>query len=218
LIHSVAEAKRQSKISDETAGGYGATHQSKTRERHIRKGEPLWSQGDDPNLIWTIQRGHATIKIADSNGNQSIIQVCSQGHSLCLAASILGRPLPCSAIAASDVVASATPRSVFLKDYEKQSPAMREMIHQMASNFCQSHVDRLLTTVKQRMARLLDRLHVQFRGARVPFGRQELAEMVGIRSETVSRTLVPWESVGMITSKTNQVQIVLPEKLKKIHT
>jgi CRP/FNR family transcriptional regulator len=186
--------------------------------RAFKKGELLWAAGSDPGHVWTIERGHVAIGITDADGDNSIVQVCTHGQSLCPAAALLGRPFPCNAVASEDLVATAVPRSSVLKSWGGLAPWVRGMFHQMASDLCGSHLahSQAPTTARHRIARLLERLDIQFQGAALPFRRQDLAEMSGTTVETAIRTLGPWEKKGIIHSETHSVQVVRSSELQGI--
>ena len=46
-----------------------------------------------------------------------------------------------------------------------------------------------------------------------PLSRQDLAEMTGTTLYTVSRTLSQWEKDGLVSSRREQVTLLLPHQL-----
>lgn len=203
----LADAEAQSR--DMTAG----------RQRTFKKGEVLWAAGEEPDTVWTVQKGHAFIEISGPEGVNAIVQVCTQGHTLCPAAAMTGGAMPCRAVASADLVATAVPRHVFMRAFDALPLVGRHALEQVAADFCQSHVERsqAATSVKNRLAKLLERLHIQFGGAALPFSGQELADMSGTRQETVSRTLVPWKRSGVIRGSMSTLEVLHSAQLESFH-
>lgn len=186
-------------------------------QRRFSKGEALWAAGEDPDMVWTVQQGHAVIEIGSADGGNAIVQVCTHGHTLCPSAAILGGPYPCRAVASADLVATAMPRTQFMRSFDSVPPTGRQALHQVAADFCQGHKERSHSTssVKHRLAMLLERLHIQFQGAVLPFGGQELADMSGTRQETVSRVLGPWKASGVLRGRTGSVEVINSSHLQR---
>lgn len=186
--------------------------------RSFRKGEALWEAGDDPTVVWAVQQGYATIEFENDKGGRAMVQVCRQGQSLCPAAAILGRPFPCRAVASADLVAVAVPAGTMQRALGLMAPEAASQVRQIAEEMCQSHIEHSQEALpaRVRLAKLLERLHLQFRGLSLPFGRSALADMSGVSPETVSRTLHPWEQLGIISSGTNSVKVLLPAQLQAL--
>jgi CRP/FNR family transcriptional regulator len=173
------------------------------------KGQPIWHAGEEPDAIWVVKSGRVNMCIESAEGNASIVQFCTKAQAFCPAAAIAGRPCPCSAMAATEVQAVAIPRAKFMKVFEKLPTLAKDLLKQMAPQFCEAHAQQAeaMAPVRSRLASLLSRLNERFRGAEIPFTRQELANMSGTTVETTIRTLSQWEKDGVIRSERGSIHI-----------
>lgn len=187
--------------------------QGKVRE--VAKGDALWEVGDRPDTVWHVQKGKANMVIGNAEGREAIVHYCGRAQTFCIAAAISGKPMPCMAVAATDMTLVAMPRSGFL-DLFKRIPAFaRALMEQMAGQVCQSHqVSALIASpVRGRLAELLTRLNRDYAGEELPFTRQELANMSGTTVESAIRALSDWEKEGVIHTTRGNISVRQPEAL-----
>ncbi|HXB96811.1 MAG TPA: cyclic nucleotide-binding domain-containing protein, partial [bacterium] len=71
--------------------------------RQIAKGEALWTEGTLPDTLWHVESGKVNMVITSAEGKDSIVHYCTRAQTICLAAAISGKPMPCSAVAATDL-------------------------------------------------------------------------------------------------------------------
>jgi len=186
--------------------------------RHVAKGDALWSEGDRPETLWHVQTGKVNMVITSADGKDSIVHYCTKAQTICLAAAISGKPMPCSAVAATDLVLTAVPRRRFLDLFKALPSFARGIMEQMAGQVCESHRRSALTatSVRDRLADLLGRLHRDFAGRSLPFTRQELANMTGTTVESAIRTLSEWEKEGVIETHRGTITVRQPSALESV--
>jgi CRP-like cAMP-binding protein len=184
--------------------------------RQIAKGETLWAEGSMPETLWHVQSGKVNMVITSADGKDSIVHYCTKAQTVCLAAAISGKPMPCSAVAATDLTLMAIPRRRFLDIFKSLPSFARGIMEQMAGQVCESHRVSAMTatTVKERLADLLGRLHRDFDGRNLPFTRQELANMTGTTVESAIRTLSEWEKEGVIETHRGTITVLRPAALE----
>ena len=186
--------------------------------KQLRKGEALWDEGDAPDTLWHVEQGKANLVITDSEGRESIVQYCSHAQTFCLAAAISGKPLPCRAVAASDMTVVAIPRPRFLALFKALPGFARGIMEQMAGQVCESHRRSALSAnpVRERLADLLTRLHGDYAGQALPFTRRELAHMSGTTVESTIRALSDWEKEGVIQTTRGSIAVRQPRALAQV--
>jgi len=184
-------------------------------QRKLPKGDSIWHAGDDPEAVWMVKEGRASMVIEGSEGASAVVHFCTTAETFCPAAAISGRPYPCSAVAATDMVLVSAPRSSFMKLLNNLPEFARKLINQMASQVCDSHCRQAQSTapVKSRLASLLGNLHRRYDGHDLPFTRQDLANMSGTTVESAIRTLSQWEKNGVIESGRGSIHVKQPETL-----
>ena len=186
-------------------------------ERKIPKGGYIWQAGDDPESVYIVQEGRANMVIEAAEGNASLVHFCTKAQTFCPAAAISGKPYPCSAIAATEMTVVSVPRSRFMALFNKLPGFARQLLTQMAPQVCESHCMQAqsMAPVKSRLATALSSLNERYHGAKIPFTRQELANMTGTTVETTIRTLSDWEKNGVIESQRGRIQIRQLEVLEE---
>ena len=186
--------------------------------RQIAKGETLWAEGSMPETLWHVQSGKVNMVITSAEGKDSIVHYCTRAQTICLAAAISGKPMPCSAVAATDLTLVAIPRRRFLDIFKALPSFARGIMEQMAGQVCDSHRLSAMTatTVRERLADLLGRLHRDFDGRSLPFTRQELANMTGTTVESAIRTLSEWEKEGVIETHRGTITVRQPAALESL--
>jgi CRP-like cAMP-binding protein len=186
--------------------------------RQIAKGETLWGEGALPDTLWHVQSGKVNMVITSSDGKDSIVHYCTKAQTLCVAAAISGKAMPCSAVAATDLTMVAIPRRRFLDLFKALPSFARGIMEQMAGQVCESHRVSAMTatTVRERLADLLGRLHRDFAGRSLPFTRQELANMTGTTVESAIRTLSEWEKDGVIETHRGTITVRQPAALEAL--
>jgi CRP/FNR family transcriptional regulator len=186
-------------------------------ERKVAKGDYIWQAGDSPEAVYLVQEGRAHMVIEGAEGNATLVQFCTKAQTFCPAAAIAGKPYPCSARAATDMVVLAVPRSSFMGLVNKLPDFAKQLLTQLAPQVCASHCVQAqsMAPVKTRLATVLASLNQRFKGAKIPFTRQELANMAGTTVETTIRTLSDWEKDGVIESGRGNIQVRQPQALEE---
>lgn len=187
-------------------------------EKKIAKGDFIWQAGDEPDAVYIVQEGRANMCIQGSEGNAALVHFCTKAQTFCPAAAIYGKPYPCSAVAATDMTLTAVPRSKFMALFNKLPGFARQLLTQMAPQVCESHCLQAQSTepVKFRLASALSSLNQRFKGAQIPFTRQDLANMTGTTVETTIRTLSDWEKHGVIESARGSIKVRQLEALEEV--
>lgn len=179
------------------------------RTIQVGKGEEVFSYGDDPDTLWLVKEGRIHLTKTSSAGAESLVAFYGAGQSFCVAATIVGKPFPCSAHAAVDSVLVAVPASSFKRLFDQLPAFAKRLLTEMAPQFCDAHCDCALNveSVETRLAATMLRLDRQFDGGSIPFTRQELAQMVNTTVESCIRTLSAWNKKGWIEGGRGEVLV-----------
>lgn len=188
------------------------------RAIHVPKGEPIFTSGDDPDTLWLVKEGRVHLTKMGSNGAESLVAFYGSGQSFCVAATIVGKPFPCSAHAAVDSELLAVPASAFKKLFEQLPAFAKRLLTEMAPQFCDAHCDCALNveSVEVRLASTLLRLDRQFEGGNIPFTRAELAQMVNTTVESCIRTLSSWSKQGWVEGTRGELKVQQRKELEAV--
>ena len=161
----------------------------------------LYRIGERGRVVFTLRRGLAKLVKYLPDGNQRIVRLLRHSDTLGLEA-LLGQPYPHDAIALTRCEVCTIPVSLVERLGHEQSRLCHELMMRWQQALAEA--DRWLAefstgTARQRVARLLLWLSETAPGQPVPlFGREDLGAMLGLTTETVSRTIAELRRNGLI--------------------
>lgn len=194
-----------------------AKFSSRTTLHVFACGEPILRQGDVATGLWVLRGGLASIHVTDQDGRAHIVRLASPGE-------VLGA---CGGGKTGTYCygATALQEQVYVCHLPLQSdpnmicehPAVADALlgamgDALASSYRKMHV-MATRNASGRLAVLLlelDRLHD------LDLSRQQMAEMIGVTTETAVRTLTAFKQEGLVRSVGKRIQILAPERLRSI--
>ncbi|WP_269227628.1 Crp/Fnr family transcriptional regulator [Flavobacterium eburneipallidum] len=190
----------------------------------IKKGEPIFEEGDLVNGIFCIKEGVCKLSKLSSNGKDQIVKLIKAGELLGQRSMISDEPANLSAIALEDMQVCFIPKSEMLNMFDSNNKFSMNLMKSLCGDLKETN-DHLVSvsqkTVKERLAETL--LHLEDNFGKNPDGslhiqlsREELAGMIGTATESCIRLLSDFKKLGLI--ELNGKKIVLKDinKLKKI--
>lgn len=197
------------------------------RKVSLRKGQPLFAQGERADAVYLLLEGRVKVSEASASGHSVVLRLEAPGALLGLLAALGGEPCyPVTAEALEPCVAArwdggelATQMKRFPQLAVAALPVVLARLREV-----QDQVRELATErVERRVARLVVRL-VRQAGQKTPEGvrvdvaltRQELAEMSGTTLYTVSRLLSQWSAQGIVQSRGKKLLVTQPHALVRL--
>lgn len=181
----------------------------------------LISQNSKTNSIYTIRKGIVKLESRLSDGGKRIVRLLSHGDTLGLQAWQMGEH-PHDAVALTEVELCHIPYEK-LEDLQKHNSDLnRELIYRSCVDSRQA--DKWITefstgSVIRRMAYLIRYLLEiqQVTGDEVQlFGREDMAAILGVRQESISRTLSQFKTQEILTQLKRDSYRVDRNKLEDI--
>jgi CRP/FNR family transcriptional regulator len=177
--------------------------------RTLPKGHILFVEGEDSETVYLVERGVVKVFRSLESGRELIIGLFRFGEAVGEVAVIDGLPYPASAAAHEEAVVLTMPRASYLhylKSFDGTAIALiRDLMLRMRT--MQRRMEDLGGgDVEYRLARVLQGFCATCRNADgalvlpVPLTRQDLADMVGARVETVIRIMSRWQKEGLVGS------------------
>ena len=174
--------------------------------RKYSKGLPIFSEGAAGVYYYQIISGTVSIVNVKEDGSDFIQGIFREGQAFGTSAVMLGEPYPASAIAASDVVLIRLGRDAFfvmLKEHPEVllnlTIALSRKLYQkafigkgIASQGPEERIGTLLTVLKKESG------CAETQRYRLELSRQQIADMIGLRVETVIRAMKKLEEKGMV--------------------
>jgi CRP-like cAMP-binding protein len=194
-----------------------ALDQSKV-DRDYVAGQAIFHQGEACDGLYCIESGTIAVRKVDEQGNMVLVRLCTSGETLGYRTFFAGGHYGAMAEAVESSRLCFIPRAT-VEALLERNPALtlrftRRMAQELelsdeqrmqASLSVRVRICHLILALKERFGR---RLNDGSWSVNVPLSRQDMAEMVGSRSETITRTLTRLEAEGLVTI--NRREILIP--------
>ena len=186
-----------------------------SRERHVTRGEFVFHQGTPARNLYMLISGSIRLTQITGKGQVVAMKVFAPGSLFGMLAVLGEGTFPGSTQAVKDSVVLEIPGSAFRNLIHEKAEVGEYVIAQLVTQLHAAH-DRIREqcseAVEQRIARCILRLCDRFGQQNgvgllidIPLTRQDIAELVGTRLETVSRTIRRWEQADIVVCKREQV-------------
>ncbi len=187
-----------------------------------KKGELICKQGVMVSTLMYIEKGLAKVFL-DDGINSLVLKILPENNLLGLAAvTDEFNTHQYSAKAYIDTEVLQIDVRYFRQLLKQNSDFAKEIIDVLSSNAVQIYGRFFCITHKQSYGRLADiilcladRIFKKC-GFELPLSRQDLAELTGMSSETVIRTLKKFESEGLILMEGKNIEVIDYKRLKQI--
>jgi CRP-like cAMP-binding protein len=191
---------------------------------NIKKGEPLFTEGENVNGIFCIKDGVCKLTKLSANGNDQIVKLITKGELLGQRSMISDEPVNLSAIALEDMEVCFIPKTEIMGLFNQNNQFSMNVIKAICGDLkdADDHVVTMAQkSVKQRLAETLVHLHDTFGTAAdnslsVKLSREELAGMVGTATESCIRLLSEFNKLGIISLSGKKITIVDKDKLLRV--
>lgn len=176
------------------------------QRRHYARGETILAAGDDATVCATITRGAAKLSTIDAQGRERIVALA---HPAGMVGQMFGASQTLHVTALTETDACLFPRDRFARLADEHPALTRRMLADAHRALDESRVLIDLISKREAKGRVAALLLAFSRAASdapchdtrqfdLPLTRGEIAEMLGVTIETVSRTLTAFEQAGLI--------------------
>ncbi|MCF7925991.1 MAG: Crp/Fnr family transcriptional regulator [Candidatus Izimaplasma sp.] len=188
------------------------------REITIKKGAYLFHQGDPLTMMYYLRDGLVKVLKLHSNGEEKIFDIVGKNDFLALLAILQKKDLyPASAIALTDLILNVSTKADVLNAYTTNQP-FKEACIDCASNraiLFQDHLFQLsnastddkiigvLTHLAQQLGTFKDDIYT----VDIPLNQTDLANIINVRRETLSRKLTELKKQEKITIDKNTYKL-----------
>ena len=181
--------------------------------------DALYRMRERGGAMFTLRSGAMKLLQYLPDGSQRIVRLLKDSDVLGLEA-LVDQPYQHDAIALTDCEICAIPVAVIDPLGREQPRLYRELMArwQQALNEADAWLTQFTTgAARQRVARLLLRLACPEQGDRLQlFSREDMGAMVGLTTETVSRTIAELRRQGLLRDRGTQVQACDRAALRRI--
>jgi CRP-like cAMP-binding protein len=190
----------------------------------IKKGEPIFEEGEVTNGIYCIKDGVCKLSKLSSNGKDQIVKLVKPGELLGQRSMISEEPANLSAVALEDMEVCFIPKNEIIQFFNQNNQFSMNLMKSICGDLkdADDHmVDLAQKNVKERLAGTLIYLEETFgtdtEGAlHLQLSREELAGMIGTATESCIRLLSELKKSGLIDLVGKKIKIVDKNKLRRI--
>ncbi len=201
---------------DPADGLVAAALRREGRNVQVRRGQPLFVEGDRAERVFLVQRGWVLLSCVGRSGREVVLALSGPGAVLGELSAFDGQPRSATAVAVEDVDAMVAPSSTLTRALSDLGAA-HEMIGVLAARLRDGDRKRLefatLTTAGRMAWRLLE-LAERFGepvsdgvAVALPLSQEQLASWCGASREAAVRALRGLRTLGIITTGRRSVVI-----------
>lgn len=192
-------------------------------ERKYARGSILFNENDEAGYFYLIKSGRVKIYKLVEDGRELIIGIFSENGIFGDVPVFDGGPYPATAATMVDSTIWSISRDDFELLVKNHPDISLKLIRVLGKRLRQAHNllrDMALKNVPQRLAKLLikfEREYGEVSGSTIfldlPFSRQDIAEMIGVSRETVTRELTKFVKAEILKVDGKKLTIIDKEKL-----
>jgi len=189
--------------------------------RACRKGEEIFSEGDEGTGFYMVLAGRVKISKVSMEGKEQILHMVGPGEPFGEVPVFTGQGFPADASAAAQSTVLFFPRVAFVGLIRKDPALALNMLAQLSRRLRQFAAlveDLSLKEVPGRLAKYLLYLsdHDGHGAVELDISKGQLASLLGTIPETLSRILSKLDREGLIRSKGKQIRIIDREGLERL--
>lgn len=190
----------------------------------IKKGEPIFSEGENVNGIFCIKDGVCKLSKLSENGNEQILKLVAKGELLGQRSMISDEPVNLSAVALEDMEVCFVPKSEILGFFNENNQFSMNVMKSICGDLKEADdhlVNMAQKSVRQRLAETLLELNETFgtnedKSLRIKLSREEIAGMVGTATESCIRLLSEFNKNGLIELSGKKITLKDFNKLRSM--
>ncbi|APG62576.1 hypothetical protein LPB140_07030 [Sphingorhabdus lutea] len=187
----------------------------------LKEGALIFSQGDAPLYYYYLIKGHVRVSKITVNGAEVQLAKLSAPYWFGEMSFLDGAPRTHNAIAASDIRLG----KIAISDMQYLMQTHKDFYHMLVRQLCHhtrllyaAADDFLLLSPEQRLAKQFLKLFNEQKGLspKIPLTQDEIARMIGVSRQSVSRILRKWANKEIIQRKYGYIIIMNVDSLKSI--
>lgn len=190
----------------------------------IKKGEPIFSEGENVNGIFCIKDGVCKLTKLSPNGNDQIVKLITKGELLGQRSMISDEPVNLTATALEDMEVCFIPKTEVMGFFNENNQFSMNVMKTICGDLKEADdhlVNMAQKPVKHRLAETLVYLYKTFgvdtdKSLKIKLSREEIAGMVGTATESCIRLLSELNKQGIIELSGKKIIIPDSSKLLKL--
>jgi len=190
--------------------------QPQLHKRPIRRGAPLFFEGQPADALWLVQRGEVRLYKSSPDGRITALETLGPGRVFGALSALEEEAYPASAEGSAEGVAWRLPRALFLRLLSEDARLGVEVLRIVSERLREAHEQLRSFAHDPAPARLARALLRATREGEAHVTRRALAESSGTTVETAIRVLRRLESEGIVRSSVRLVHVVDEPALRRL--
>lgn len=196
-------------VWDDAPADVAAILSARKSFRTLKKGSYLFHQGGECDAIYRLLSGVLLLRKGDHDGNSLVVRMVRPGATMGYRALVRGEPHAVSAHCATDITICNIPAHAARWAFEQNRALERDFAADMVRDIDRSEnqaLNMLSLCVRDRVLVLLHQMAEHFGerdgdGLRIrpPVSKSDMAAMLGIARESMSRCIRAVEEQGLVT-------------------
>ena len=188
-------------------------------------GQPIYYEGTPALAVFRVHSGYVKLWRSGHAGDQHVIAMRGPGALLGYRAVLAGKTFTVTGEPIERTVAGTISREVFLDFVSENHDFARHLLETVSRQTIETEdwlLARAVDSVVKRTAGVLLSLHERRTGQRPspclrqPQRREDLARLIGVAPETLSRTLHALAGRGILHISKEGIRVLDPEKLRQL--
>ncbi|NUY81188.1 Crp/Fnr family transcriptional regulator [Flavobacterium sp. MAH-1] len=192
--------------------------------RSIRKGDIIFSEGDNVNGVYCVKDGVCKLTKLSSNGKDQIVKLVHKGELLGQRSMITEEPANLSAVAIEDMQVCFIPKGEILQFFSQNPKFTMSMMRTICGDLKDADdlmVNMAQKTVKERLAHTLLYLSDTFGNLadgslKLQLSREEIASIIGTATESCIRLLSELNKTRLIALDGKRITILDRKALERL--
>ena len=197
------------------------------RKRSFRKGEVIFSRGEEGAWALLIEEGMVEVSVISLNGRKSVLNHMEKGDILGEIALLDKQQRSADALALTPVSGTIVQRAAVFELLKNNNPACISIIETLcdrARNASEMFEIQSLTSGNARLARCLLRMAHKWGISQSDgslfieqnFSQSDIGELAGIARENVNRHLQAWVQDGLIQFNKGEITLLKPAEIQQL--
>lgn len=177
---------------------YGAT------TKRCLKGETIFTEGSNPVYYYQIIEGEVKVCSYNNDGKEFIQGIFRKGQSFGEPPLFIDKPYPSNAILLTDSIIIRLEKYTFMGLLDEYPDIGRSLLKTFSCRLYNKAVSAqilITSSPEERIVMFLDEFKKQYNlrsKQKIPYTRQQIADLVGLRVETVIRALMRLKDSGKV--------------------
>jgi CRP/FNR family transcriptional regulator, cyclic AMP receptor protein len=208
------------------SGDERAAFETLGRTRRLRRGEPVFYEGDDPGGVIAIVSGRIKVSVIGAGGREVVLRFCGPGELVGEISAITRHPRSATAKAAETVEVIAV-RAADFRRFVAEHPRVAPLVFDhLAAALAEADRQRVDFATRDVTARVASRLlelaregdEEGLQGVRItlPLSQEELAAWTGASREAVARSLHLLRELGWVQTGRREIKVLNLSGLKSL--